>query len=360
MIKKYVLTSLLLLVMLPFAKGQQGLTFVNSVHDFAAVAMQDTLLHRFEFRNNTEKIIRIKEVKTDCACAIIRYPESDIGAQATGFISISYLPYKVGEFHKKFEVHTSDGHKEELELLGEIVPFQDYKRLYRHLQGPLRTSSKLLHFGRINTQAAVTKKFVFFNPTDTLIAFTGEVESPSHIKVMFDTLHKIEPKSTANIYLTYDAVAKADYGNVEDSLIIFTNYSPMPRIHTIVSANIEPHFAPITEETLAEYPHLDIAERHINLGYLYHQKIESDTIEAVFELKNKGFARLEILKIILGQGCELFTDLESLRHIEPGERRELRIRYTNTTRGKQTSNLILICNDPRAASQTIQISATVR
>ncbi|WP_291724652.1 DUF1573 domain-containing protein [Bernardetia sp.] len=344
------------------------LEFAEKEFDFGQIEFQDTLSHKFYFKNSSEEEIKILDITTDCACTFSK-ENSDNQTVLKGdssFVELMFLPYSYGSFVKIFTVKTDKAGTQTLMLKGELRPALDKERDFKYslqTMPEVRTKTKYLHFGNVLNRVPITKKFEFYNASKEDLIFTGKMETPKHIQVRFDSSHILKAGELGAIYVIYDPLLKNDFGYLEDSVILFGTQAKQPnKISFKVTSNIEEYFPTLNVEMLEAYPELKIEDDYASLGSHYLKNLEGkDSLEATFVLKNTSNMPLRVHRIIEGYGCKLVTEKTEWNEILPHSNAIIKVVFqTPEDRGNYVRSLTLICNDPRKPIRTLKIKADFR
>lgn len=360
--------SIAFLLILSTSYAQNStLDFEEKEFDFGKIAFQDTLTHRFYFKNNSEEEIKVVDISTDCACTFsTKNTETSIAKNERSFVEVIFLPYNYGNFVKIFTVKTDKAGTQTLMLKGELQPILNKERDFKYSlekTPKIRTRTKYLHFGTVLNNATITKKFEFYNSSKDDFVFTGKMETPKHIQVRFDSTHILKAGETSAVYVIYDPDLKNDFGYVEDFVSLFGEQNKKnTKIEFKVTANIEEFFPSLTAQLLEASPKLVIEDDYINLGSHYIKKLgEEDTLVATFVLKNESNMPLKVHRIIEGYGCKLLTQKEEWTEIAPHSTTSIKVLFLSSEdRGTYIRSLTLICNDPRKPIRTLKIQAILK
>lgn len=343
------------------------LDFEETEFDFGKIEFQDTLVHRFYFKNTSENEVRIVDISTDCACTFSNEStEKNIGKEERSFIELVFLPYNYGTFVKVFTLKTDNAGTQTLMLKGQLQPILDKKRDFKYAleKTPnIYTRTKYLHFGNVLNKIPITKKFEFYNSSDEDFVFTGKMEIPEHLQVRFDSTHILKAGETGAIYVIYDPLLKNDFGYVEDFVTLLGEQNKIPfKLQFKVTANVEEYFPTLNAEMLEAYPKLKIEKDYISLGSHYLKNLAGkDSLEATFVLKNESNMPLKVHRIIEGYGCKLITEKSEWNEIAPHSNAIVKIIFqTPEDKGTYIRSLTVICNDPRKPIRTMKIQAILK
>jgi len=351
---------------LSFAQNS-ALNFEKTEFDFGKIEFQDTLTHRFYFKNNSEEEIKVLDISTDCACTFsTENTYKSIKKNERSFVELVFLPYNYGTFVKIFTVKTDHAGTQTLMLKGQLQPILDKERDFKYpleKTPKIRTRTRYLHFGTVLNKIPITKKFEFYNSSKEDFVFTGKMDIPKHIQVRFDSTHILKAGQTSAIYVIYDPFLKNDFGYVEDIVTLFGEQNKKTsKLEFKVTANVEEHFPSSTTQNLEAYPQLLIEDDYVNVGSHYLNKTdEQDSLVATFVLKNQSNMPLKIHRIIEGYGCKVITEKKQWNQVAPHSDAVIKVIFQSPEdKGTYIRSLTVICNDPRKPIQTLKMQAVFR
>ena len=81
-----------------------NVSLINDSIYLGRLPFNNSIKHSFDFLVKSGKQAQVKEVKSDCACSVLSYPEYVLRSGQKGSISIEFDPYKPGPFEKKFHI----------------------------------------------------------------------------------------------------------------------------------------------------------------------------------------------------------------------------------------------------------------
>lgn len=110
-----------------YLAGGPGINFVKTSHDFTKIPQGKPVSYEFEFTNNGDAPLVLKNVKASCGCTTPFYPTEPIQPGEKSKIKAVYNAAGVGTFHKSITVTTNiqeaDGNDKKVILFikGEVV-----------------------------------------------------------------------------------------------------------------------------------------------------------------------------------------------------------------------------------------------
>jgi len=83
-------------------------------HDFGDIPQGKPVDYFFEFKNISEEVFTIDNIRSTCGCTAPDWSETPVEADSTSRIKITYDAYKTGYFRKKVKVYFSTQRKAEV------------------------------------------------------------------------------------------------------------------------------------------------------------------------------------------------------------------------------------------------------
>ena len=108
---------------------QQIIEIAEKTHDFGTIKEEDgRVSHVFTFKNVTEGVLTIKNVRASCGCTTPAWSKEPIAPQGEAQITVTYnASGRPGAFHKSVTVTLSDGTQDFTQVLfikGKVTPKQ--------------------------------------------------------------------------------------------------------------------------------------------------------------------------------------------------------------------------------------------
>ena len=209
--------------------------------------------------------------------------------------------------------------------------------------------------GKVYDNEPSTKVFEVYNQGDDKLTFLDNVEASDYIKVEFNP-QSLGAKQKGQISITYDSRAKNDLGFSSEQVVFYTDEpgSESRKVYTIY-ADLNEYFEPLTPETAALAPKLNIQERIHDFGKITQGEVVSTT----FKLENTGKSSLNIRKVTSNCTCAI-TEVNE-KDIEPGESVELQVTFdTKGRRGTQQKSITIFSSDPVSPVQRVILKASIQ
>ncbi|MCS6967411.1 MAG: DUF1573 domain-containing protein [Cytophagales bacterium] len=340
------------------------------VHNVGKITKQQTpITHEFIIKNQGSSPLVIQKVIPDCACSTVSYTQTPIAPGNVGSVKVMFSPYRLGPFQKIFTVYIADPQPRmfTLKLEGYIAPslVDTPETSFPYVSGTLRFRRKNLNFGTITNEAVVSKRFEIYNAGKDTVFFTNRIETPTHIRVYFDSSLVIPPGKIGSIVVTYDPKLKGATGFFQENVVLFTKNPTQPRVEVNMIANIQPtagvwlfeeekSLPSVRSVDMQLGPRLQVSEEVQVLGDLYLNV----PLTTEFVIYNEGGKLLEISDIQPEEGCEILSERQIV--LAPQEFAIVQVRFIhNGTLGKQTRYFTIISNDELNPRRRLEMQVNV-
>lgn len=314
------------------------------------------ITQRFDFKVLPGQYVTIKEVKPDCACSIATYPTAPLEGGEFGYIMVTFTPYKLGPFEKRFAVIFEDeaGGQEvnptELVIKGYIEPEKvDLALDFPHKCGNIRMRNKLVSFGGIGNSTLVKQRIQFYNDSDYPITFGDSISLPSYIELVLDTPRVIPPRAICEALVFYHPELKNDFGYSYDHIRLFSDDPAQEVLELDIAAIIRPETQVKTNDSplLWVTPTMDLGTvpvaKDFIVSFMIYNRGKGDLIV------HKAEAKSDIM--VLG------LDKETIKQ---GDFCLLKVQVTNLSgSGKYERSVTIHTNDPTQPTKELKVVATV-
>jgi len=334
------------------------ITFIEDEHDFGTIEEASGIArHVFKFINSGTDSVKLTSVRASCGCTTPFWEKEALMPGDTGKVEVAYNPLnRPGKFTKTITIRTSGQPETKLlRISGYVEPKpRSIEDKYNTEVGGIRLKSKFINFGNITTEKPISKSIEVYNQTEDTITILDRFVSDDFIKV--SQLPKvIPPKKSVEIVINYLPKTKNDLGFMNDPLTLFTDELEKSNKALNVIATINEYFPPMTEEELANAPHIDFETLEYDFGHIN----EGDTLSHTFQFSNTGKDTLKIRKTNTTCGCTV-SELNKMAY-GSGELGEIKVTFNSKgRRGTQIKRITLFSNDPTAPTQDLIIKAYVR
>jgi len=341
------------------AQLAEEITFSEKQYDFGTVKEEaGPIIHEFKFINNSDKAIKILNVKASCGCTTPAWTREAVEPGASGFVQAQYNPKnRPGQFNKSLTITTDYSDLPiRLYIKGNVIPKP--KSIDEELPtdiGGLRVKYRSFNMGKVLTTTEPTvKSFEVYNAFDSVISFIDKLEAPNHITLEFEP-KSLQPKEKGEIKVVFSGDKYNDLGFSNQSIKFFTDQDENLAAKDItIFATVLEYFPPMTSEDLAKAPKLAIEETTHDFG-----RISKDQkVQATFKLTNEGESILKIRKAAANCDCTI-ANLDK-EEIKPGKSIDMEVTFDSTgRRGNQQKSVTIYSNDPRNSVQRVTLKAYI-
>lgn len=334
------------------------ITFLEESHNFGTIEEASGIAHHsFNFVNTGTDSIKLTSVRASCGCTTPFWEKNALLPGDTGKIEVAYNPLnRPGKFAKTITVRTSGAPETKiLRISGYVEPKpKTIEDAYNTEMGGIRLKSKFINFGNITTEKPLSKQIEIYNQSTDTITILDRFVSADFIKVTKLPV-EIPPKNSAEFEINYLPKIKNDLGFMNDPLTLFTDEVENSNKSLNVIATINEYFPPMTEEELANAPHIEFESLEYDFGHID----EGETLSHDFKFTNNGKDTLNIRKTKTTCGCTV-SELDKMDYIA-NESGEIKVTFNSKgRRGTQIKRITVFTNDPTAPTQDLIIKAYVR
>lgn len=329
--------------------------FDATVHDFGTIPEDGGAIeYQFVFQNVGESPLKVDSVLASCGCTTPAWSSNAIPPGEFGFVTARYNPMnRPGDFNKYLTVFSNtDQGITQLLIKGNVTPRP--RTIIDTLVakvGGLRVQSQAFNFGIITNEKAITQEFDVYNDSTVAITFLDEMVKPDYVQVRFEP-QRLKPKEKGKIIITYDPVAKNDYGYSFDNLILATDEIQKQKQFYVI-ATINDYFPPMTQEELDQAPKIKLAKNTHDFGEVK----ANGQYKTAFEFTNTGKQNLEIRAVKASCGCT--ATAPDKRLLAPGETGTINVTYSSYGQGMQQKIITIYSNDPTSSSMQVVLKANV-
>ncbi len=341
------------------AQLAEEITFSEKQFDFGTVKEEaGPIIHEFKFINNSDKSIKILNVKASCGCTTPAWTREAVEPGASGFVQAQYNPKnRPGQFNKSLTITTDYSDSPiRLYIKGNVIPKP--KTIDEELPtelGGLRVKYRSFNMGKVlTTKEPTVKSFEVYNATDSVLSFVNNLEAPEHITLEFEP-KSLEPKAKGEIKVIFKGDKYNDLGFSNQSIKFYTDQEgELASKGITIFATVLEYFPPLSSEELAKAPKLTVEESTHDFG-----RISKDQkVQATFTMTNEGESVLKIRKAAANCDCTI-AKLDK-DEIKPGKSIEMEVIFDATgRRGNQQKSVTIYSNDPRNSVQRVTLKAYI-
>ena len=121
--KKTVAITFLFIVAFSFTKAQQAhMVFRKESINLGTVALSDTVMLDFEFKNTGKLPLIVHKVETTCGCTLAKKPKKPVLPKEKGVILVRYVAEEEGRFSRTVTIYNNTKQSPlHLYLYGKVV-----------------------------------------------------------------------------------------------------------------------------------------------------------------------------------------------------------------------------------------------
>lgn len=296
------------------------------LHDFGYAQHQQTITHKFKFKNVGSQPLVIHDVESSCACTAVLLSEKTV------------LPGETAEIEAKLETQYYRGRRTATVKVN--TNDTDTPVIYFTITGVIAGLARVvpnnLHLKNIGNQEKIHKTIEIYDPGDGRLKVKGVKSSSPYIKTRVRHIYK--DGLVAKIFVTI----KPDlpFGELEEKLTILTEGYQYPYTEVLVKGRI---VGP-----------LSLTPDQFFMGFIR----KGEVARRVAHLRKKGPANLKIQKI--ESSHELVT--AKFEEIEPGKEYAIEVTFTApaSETGKSEALIKIHTNDSNQPLFEIPFYAIVK
>lgn len=359
--KKISLTLFALLIAV-FAFAQPKIKFDQTTYDFGQIHEEGgKVTARFNFTNIGTEDLLLQSVRPGCGCTAANYTKTAIAPGQQGFIDATYNPAgRPGSFNKNIKVTTNEPEMNVekpaphmLFIKGAVTPKPKtaFERDgYNIGKGMVRFKTNTQKLDLLSSESH-NDTFLVKNFWDKDVNIT--LKKSGYISEVSRTFGpSIKAGEEGSIVIKYDASKRNDFGTLKDIVVFNTNDSIEQDKEIYYQINIKEDFSKLSKGQLKKAPVANFDKTFLDFGNV---KIGT-TATQVIKVSNDGKSDLIIRKIdpthaSVSVKCEKTV-------LKKGESTDITFVYdAKRKKGKQTSAIFIITNDPNNSQITINTKA---
>lgn len=333
----------------------QRITARKQTINVGQVMYRQPVIVDFELHNNSNHSTIIDKVRTSCGCTTAEYPQGTIQGDANFTLRAIYDANQMGHFEKQIGVYTDgNNHPFILTLKGVVVEeVVDFVGDFPYRLGNLQVDQNSIAFEDVNRGDRPMAKIHILNTTDDVIEpvimhlpdYMAAEVSPS----------KIRPGRSGVALLTLDTRKIHDYGLTQTT--VYLGSKAGEKVSTDKAINISavllPGFSDLTEEQLAQAPHILMSTTTLNLGQFDAKKKK---LKGEIDIQNIGHSILDLSHIqVYTVGLQVSLGKTKLA---PGEYTKLKITaVVRDLRLVRNPRVLIITNDPTNPKVVVNVEA---
>lgn len=308
--------------------------------------------------NQTDSLIIINDVQTDCGCAVASFSQDTIYQNKVGSVRVSFDPdHRGGAFTKLIIVRTNqDIYGDSIYLQGYNIPLpEDLISAYPHQVNDVGFRLPAVNMGNVYTHEAKRKLIEIYNFGGVELKLdTVAPRAQDEFLKLRSIPEVIAPDQRGLIEVYYNGYNRGDLGFVSDDLILDFEGKSEP-VKLKILANIFEYFEPVTKDREQIVPRLGIQDIEIDLKEIR----ANQSINRRVKLTNQGSELLEIRKVISNCDC-VEVKIDSMQLLA-GETANLEFVFDpKGRRGIDHKQIVIFSNDPINPIRTIVVKSTIK
>ncbi|MGB0523469.1 MAG: DUF1573 domain-containing protein [Flammeovirgaceae bacterium] len=320
------------------------------------LSYQNTITHSFQFVVKNGRQAQVKEVKADCACSILSYPEYVLRSGQEGNVNVEFDPYKPGPFEKRFYVSWEGSSKvDELILKGYIEPTSiPAEQSFSEKWGNLRLKRKIITFGNVPNQDVVKRRVEVYNPSSSTITFKDTVTTPKYMEVVWEE-NELKPQGKLAFDIYLNPKLKNDFGFSLDNLVFYTNHPVFSSLSLDVSSIVYAGKERTMSKEIPKQPKIWVGTDTLSLGKIF----SNNSFVVSFIVYNKGKDVLKIDRVVPDVNCEIISI--DKKELKAEEYTYIKVKVSELFKqaGMQYRTVRVLSNDPQANEKVLTIQADV-
>jgi hypothetical protein len=226
-------------------------------------------------------------------------------------------------------------------------------KFYHIKSGNLWFNSLRLDFDGITSTMVMNDTIPVYNAWGQTMELSFK-DLPPYVKAVA-VPSSLLSKQEGKIVMTLNAVAKGSYGNIFESIRLYTNDTTTPEKRLILNANIKEDFSTLTPEQRANAPKLVFETEE----FVFDTVAVGAKVEYGFVFSNGGKSDLIIRDVKASCGCTAINPEKTL--LKPGESSKIGIVFNTTGRkGQQRKSVTVTANDPAKPTTYLSIQGFVK
>ncbi len=311
--------------------------------------------HDFEFTNTGTIPLIIEDVKTSCGCTSTQWPREPIAPGAKGVIKAVFQPLgRQGSFNKEITLVTNTSPSGRiLKITGYVIPNNnDVGEMYKYQYGNIAVNTNSLNFGRIPDTGYDSSYIGIFNIGVKTLEIL-KIVAPENI-VITKNASRLVPYTDLTLYVNFYPVKPADYGQIKQEILVYTNDDTLPIKKFYVNAEVFQDFSKLTKSDLKKAPKIQLEKNAIDFGDVHYFEYP----ERSFQIVNKGKRDLVIKRLVRSCNC-IYPTIDKMV-LKKGEKAKLKVKWDlKNIVGPDEKSFKIITNDPSQSEIDVQLKINV-
>lgn len=298
----------------------------------------------FELKNMSGRHLFVTDVKPDCGCTKVEYPQKSIGNGETFFVKMTYDARMLGHFCKQAAVYLH-GLQDPLWLTMEgvvVEEWTDYSKMYPYTFGNILADVDNAEFDDVkqgdHPEVVVN---IINNGEQTVIP--NMLHLPPYLSA-FTIPEKLKPGKSGKLTLTLNSQRLNNFGLTQTTIYLAEQLSDKVSNETEfpVSVVLLPNVTLYEGKNKQYAPRLEYSTDSLTLGKIGKKIVK----KGVITLINKGRMALKISSLqMFTKGMKVTLNK---RELQPGDAAKLQVSIDRdeVLKARQRPRVLMITNDP--------------
>jgi hypothetical protein len=298
----------------------------------------------FELKNMSGRHLFVTDVKPDCGCTKVEYPQKSIGNGETFFVKMTYDARMLGHFCKQAAVYLH-GLQDPLWLTMEgvvVEEWTDYSKMYPYTFGNILADVDNAEFDDVkqgdHPEVVVN---IINNGEQTVIP--NMLHLPPYLSA-FTIPEKLKPGKSGKLTLTLNSQRLNSFGLTQTTIYLAEQLSDKVSNETEfpVSVVLLPNVTLYEGKNKQYAPRLEYSTDSLTLGKIGKKIVK----KGVITLINKGRMALKISSLqMFTKGMKVTLNK---RELQPGDAAKLQVSIDRdeVLKARQRPRVLMITNDP--------------
>jgi len=305
----------------------------------------------FHVQNTGNENLLIEDVRTDCGCTMVSWPEAPIAPGESGTLSVTFDAGMLGHFCKHLAVRTNAAPEPVyLKIEGVVALKQiEYSGDFPVRIGDIYLNTDVVEFDDVNRGEKPVRTIMLFNNGKK--SYAPELMHLPKYLTMEAAPTVIRPGRVGRINLVLHSDNLRDMGLTQTD--VYLSRFPGDRVSKENEINVSATLLPPAELSAAQLETAPVAvldSTYIDLGHMGNKK----KLKGSLTLTNQGRSPL-IIHTLQVYNPGLSVSIDS-RKIKPGDCKKLKISINAHSKYfKGRRRILLITNDPRCPKLAIDV-----
>jgi hypothetical protein len=162
------------------------------------------------------------------------------------------------------------------------------------------------------------------------------------------------PYTDLTLYVNFYPVKPADYGQIKQEILVYTNDDTLPIKKFYVNADVFQDFSKLSKSDLKNAPKIQVEKNTIDFGDVHYFEYPERTIQ----VSNKGKRELVIKRLVRSCNC-IYPTIDKMV-LKKGEKANLKVKWDlKNIVGPDEKSFKIITNDPSQSEIDVQLKINV-